>query len=208
MGQASGGKAIDACHRSARSGQTEQRQVDACEALPAAQMYLCLAQTHEVADADLVVMAAVTNKATAAPRSRLCPLQGAHQCQLDIIRSIVCTDLGFIVTVSYCRAMYIYAEDHMDKPKRVLKASAARFSGLAWDKANNWLLTGAADGCVKVWSLEGRILDELMHSSDQASLLTSLLLWSFGYCLQGLCGCSGRLELHPVDQVYATTCTG
>ena len=98
-------------------------------------------------------------------------MQGAQQCQLDIIRSIVCTDLGFIVTVSYCRAMYIYAENHLTTPKRVLKASAARFSGLAWDKANNWMLTGAADGCVKVWSLEGRILDELMHFSDQASIV-------------------------------------
>lgn len=86
---------------------------------------------------------------------------------MDIIRSIVCTDLGFIVTVSYCRAMYIYPEDRMTAPKRIKKASVARLSGLAWDKANNWLLTGAADGCVKVWSLEGRILDELMHSSDQ-----------------------------------------
>ena len=59
----------------------------------------------------------------------------------------------------------------MTTPKRVAKASAARFSALAWDKANNWLLTGAADGCVKVWSQEGRILDELMHTSDQVCLL-------------------------------------
>ena len=75
--------------------------------------------------------------------------------------------MGFVVTLSYDRAMYIYQEDHMTTPKRVPKASAARFSALAWDKANNWLLTGAADGCVKVWSQEGRILDELMHTSDQ-----------------------------------------
>ena len=93
------------------------------------------------------------------------------QCHSDIIRSIVCTDMGFVVTLSYDRAMYIYGEDHMTSPKRVTKASAARFSALAWDKANNWLLTGAADGCVKVWSQEGRILDELMHTSDQVCLL-------------------------------------
>ena len=93
--------------------------------------------------------------------------QGSQHCQTDIIRSIVCTDMGFVVTLSYDRAMYIYQEDHMTTPKRVAKASAARFSALAWDKANNWLLTGAADGCVKVWSQEGRILDELMHTSDQ-----------------------------------------
>lgn len=58
----------------------------------------------------------------------------------------------------------------MTTPTRVRKASAARFTALAWDKANNWLLTGAADGCVKVWSQEGRILDELMHTSDQVHL--------------------------------------
>ncbi|KAL3157712.1 hypothetical protein ABBQ32_012143 [Trebouxia sp. C0010 RCD-2024] len=99
------------------------------------------------------------------------PLQGAEQCHTDIIRSIVCTDMGFIVTLSYDRAMYIYGEERMTTPTRVRKASAARFTAVAWDKANNWLLTGAADGCVKVWSQEGRILDELMHTSDQAAAL-------------------------------------
>ncbi len=84
--------------------------------------------------------------------------------------------MGFIVTLSYDRAMFIYGEDHLATPKRVAKASAARFSALAWDKANNWLLTGAADGCVKVWSQEGRILDELMHTSDQVQLSWSVHL--------------------------------
>ena len=105
------------------------------------------------------------------------------QCHSDIIRSIVCTDMGFVVTLSYDRAMYIYGEDHMTSPKRVTKASAARFSALAWDKANNWLLTGAADGCVKVWSQEGRILDELMHTSDQVRLLH---LWREKFKMKGL----------------------
>lgn len=107
-----------------------------------------------------------------------CSLQGVDQCHSDIIRSIVCTDMGFIVTVSYDRAMYIYGEDHMTTPTRVRKASAARFTALAWDKANNWLLTGGADGCVKVWSQEGRILDELMHTSDQVCTFSfSLHAW-------------------------------
>lgn len=104
-----------------------------------------------------------------------CSLQGAEQCHTDIIRSIVCTDMGFIVTLSYDRAMYIYGEERMTTPTRVRKASAARFTAVAWDKANNWLLTGAADGCVKVWSQEGRILDELMHTSDQVCTCTSWL---------------------------------
>ena len=95
--------------------------------------------------------------------------QGPQQCQSDIIRSVVCTDMGFVVSVSYDRAMFVYAEDHMTAPRRVAKASAARFSAVAWDKANNWLLTGASDGCVKVWSQEGRLLDELMHTSDQVT---------------------------------------
>jgi len=85
--------------------------------------------------------------------------------------------MGFIITLSYDRAMYIYGEDHMTSPKRVAKASAARFSALAWDKNNNWLLTGAADGCVKVWSQEGRILDELMHTSDQVLYMHMSIWW-------------------------------
>ncbi|KAL0052582.1 hypothetical protein WJX82_004239 [Trebouxia sp. C0006] len=114
------------------------------------------------------IFAAVTDDTNKVLHEAMPPLQGPQQCQSDIIRSVVCTDMGFIVTLSYDRAMFIYGEDHLATPKRVAKASAARFSALAWDKANNWLLTGAADGCVKVWSQEGRILDELMHTSDQA----------------------------------------
>ncbi|KAA6425225.1 MAG: hypothetical protein FRX49_04720 [Trebouxia sp. A1-2] len=117
------------------------------------------------------IFAAVTDDINKVLHEAMPPLQGPQHCQSDIIRSVVCTDMGFIVTLSYDRAMFIYGEDHLATPKRVTKASAARFSALAWDKANNWLLTGAADGCVKVWSQEGRILDELMHSSDQAAAL-------------------------------------
>ncbi|DBA82705.1 TPA: hypothetical protein ACH3X1_006940 [Trebouxia sp. C0004] len=117
------------------------------------------------------IFAAVTDDSNKVLHEAMPPLQGPQHCQSDIIRSVVCTDMGFIVTLSYDRAMFIYGEDHLATPKRVAKASAARFSALAWDKANNWLLTGAADGCVKVWSQEGRILDELMHTSDQAAAL-------------------------------------
>ena len=99
--------------------------------------------------------------------------------------------MGFIVTLSYDRAMFIYGEDHLATPKRVAKASAARFSALAWDKANNWLLTGAADGCVKVWSQEGRILDELMHTSDQVQLLR--------VCALGMLCCSSDAMLSHTD---------
>lgn len=100
--------------------------------------------------------------------------------------------MGFIVTLSYDRAMFIYGEDHLATPKRVAKASAARFSALAWDKANNWLLTGAADGCVKVWSQEGRILDELMHTSDQVQLLR--------VCALGVLCCSSDAMLIHTDE--------
>ena len=82
--------------------------------------------------------------------------------------------MGFIVSVSYDRAMYIYNEEHLHTPKKVLQASASRLTSVAWDKANNWLVTGSADGCVKVWSQEGRCLDQLVQCSDQVCLLVPL----------------------------------
>lgn len=96
-------------------------------------------------------------------------MQAPQHCQADIIRSIACTDMGFIVTVSYDRAMFIYNEEHLHSVKKVPQASASRFTSVAWDKANNWLVTGSADGSVKVWSQEGRCLDQLVQCSDQVS---------------------------------------
>ena len=75
--------------------------------------------------------------------------------------------MGFIVTVSYDRALFIYNEEHLHTPKKVPQASASRFTSVAWDKANNWVVTGSADGAVKVWSQEGRCLDQLVQCSDQ-----------------------------------------
>ena len=104
-------------------------------------------------------------------------LQAPQHCQSDLIRSIVCTDMGFIVSVSYDRAMYIYNEEHLHTPKKVLQASASRLTSVAWDKANNWLVTGSADGCVKVWSQEGRCLDQLVQCSDQVRLFLHHCAW-------------------------------
>ena len=106
-------------------------------------------------------------------------MQAPQHCQSDIIRSIACTDMGFIITVSYDRAMFIYNEEHLHTPKKVPQAAASRFTSVAWDKANNWLVTGSADGCVKVWSQEGRCLDQLVQCSDQVCChLPRLLIWS------------------------------
>lgn len=63
-------------------------------------------------------------------------------------------------TCSFDKNICMYEFDKLDKPKeafqRIRKCHTAAIVSMGYDSYNNCILTGAIDGSMKVWSMEGR----------------------------------------------------
>ena len=70
-------------------------------------------------------------------------------------------DVSLVVDAHrYDKSICVYEFDKLDKPKeamqRIRKCHTAAIVSMAYDHSNNCILTGAIDGSMKVWSMEGR----------------------------------------------------
>eukprot|EP00798_Chlamydomonas_sp_ICE-L_P013183 gene13183-30648_t len=116
------------------------------------------------------------------------PLKGPDLCHSDVVKCIIVTDAGKIISGGYDRSICIYEFDKLDKPKealqRVRKCHTAAIVSMAYDTSNNCILTGSIDGSMKVWSIEGRLLDKFENISDSsvnvAYIASTNLYWASG----------------------------
>lgn len=100
------------------------------------------------------------------------PLKGPDYCHTDVVKTCIITDTGKIITGGFDKCICIYEYEKLDKPKeafqRIAKCHNAAIVSMAYDNYNNVILTGAVDGSMKVWSMEGRPLDRFEAINDQA----------------------------------------
>ncbi|MEW5312499.1 MAG: hypothetical protein WDW38_004130 [Sanguina aurantia] len=116
------------------------------------------------------------------------PMRGPELCHTDVVKTIVITETGKIITGGFDKSMCFYEYDKLDKPKeaffRVRKCHAAAIVSMAYDTHNNCILTGSIDGSFKVWSLEGRLLDKFEAINDQpvavAYISSTNMYWAGG----------------------------
>ena len=87
------------------------------------------------------------------------PMQAPESCHTDIIRAIVCTSAGIIWTVSYDGAIFMYEVDRPKAVRRIHTKGSPAMCSAAFDINNGWLLTGAVDSSLAMWSQEGRCLE-------------------------------------------------
>ena len=92
-------------------------------------------------------------------RTELCHVQGPEACHTDIVRDIVCTPAGIIWTISYDGAIFMYEVDRPKAFRRIDTKGGQAMCSAAFDVINGWLLTGAVDGSLAMWSQEGRCLE-------------------------------------------------
>jgi len=99
------------------------------------------------------------------------PLKGPDLCHVDVVKCIVVTDTGKIISGGFDKNICIYEFDKLDKPKeafqRIRKCHTAAIVSMAYDTSSNSILTGSIDGGMKVWSMEGRLLDKFENINDQ-----------------------------------------
>ncbi|KAF5833397.1 WD40-repeat-containing domain protein, partial [Dunaliella salina] len=99
------------------------------------------------------------------------PFKGPDLCHADVVKCIVVTETGKIMSGGYDKSICIYEFDKLEKPReavqRIRKCHTAAIVSMAYDSSNNCILTGAIDGSMKVWSMEGRLLDKFENINDQ-----------------------------------------
>ncbi|KAJ9524068.1 hypothetical protein QJQ45_022573 [Haematococcus lacustris] len=99
------------------------------------------------------------------------PMKGPDLCHWDVVKCIVVTETGKIMSGGFDKAICIYEFDKLDKPKeafqRIRKCHTAAIVSMAYDHQNNCILSGSIDGSMKVWSMEGRLLDKFTSINDQ-----------------------------------------
>mmetsp|Transcript_33374 Transcript_33374/g.84557 ORF Transcript_33374/g.84557 Transcript_33374/m.84557 type:complete len:866 (-) Transcript_33374:212-2809(-) len=99
------------------------------------------------------------------------PLKGPELCHSDVVKCIVVTDTGKIMSGGFDKAICIYEFDKLDKPReafqRMRKCHTAAIVSMAYDHTANCILSGSIDGSMKVWSMEGRLLDKFENINDQ-----------------------------------------
>lgn len=85
----------------------------------------------------------------------------------DIVRGLcVNNKSGKLFSVGYDRAICVY---DTERPKEFLRLEGCHegaICAVTLDTENNWLITGAYDGRVKMWSQEGRCLDTFTGVTD------------------------------------------
>ncbi|KAJ9523676.1 hypothetical protein QJQ45_020098 [Haematococcus lacustris] len=88
------------------------------------------------------------------------PMKGPDLGHWDVVKCIVVTETGKIMSGGFDKAICIYEFDKLDKPKeafqRIRKCHTAAIVSMAYDHQNNCILSGSIDGSMKVWSMEGR----------------------------------------------------
>ncbi|KAK9865109.1 hypothetical protein WJX84_002030 [Apatococcus fuscideae] len=100
------------------------------------------------------------------------PFKGPDACHTDIIRTIVCTPAGIIWTISYDGAIFMYEVDRPKISRRIDTKGSPAMCGAAFDVNNGWLLTGAIDGSLAMWSQEGRCLEVMRDIGGMATRVT------------------------------------
>ncbi|EFJ43514.1 hypothetical protein VOLCADRAFT_119046 [Volvox carteri f. nagariensis] len=116
------------------------------------------------------------------------PFRGPEFCHTDVVSCMIITETGKIVTGGYDKCMCMFEYDKLDKPKeafqRVKKCHTAAIVSMAYDTYTNSILTGSIDGSMKVWSMEGRLLDKFESINDQpvavAYVPSTNMYWASG----------------------------
>ncbi|CAM6099734.1 unnamed protein product [Calypogeia fissa] len=85
----------------------------------------------------------------------------------DVVLGICCSDKGKVFTVGMDRALCFFDSDRPDDTiKKVENCHEGGITTIAFDKDGKWLVTGAYDGTVKIWSQEGHCLDSFDKITD------------------------------------------
>ncbi|KAG2444756.1 hypothetical protein HXX76_001500 [Chlamydomonas incerta] len=116
------------------------------------------------------------------------PFRGPDFCHTDIVSCMIITETGKIITGGYDKCICMYEFDKLEKPKeafqRIRKCHTAAIVSMAYDTFTNSILTGSIDGSMKVWSLEGRLLDKFESINDQpvavAYVPSTNMYWASG----------------------------
>eukprot|EP00891_Asterochloris_glomerata_P008102 jgi/Astpho2/8102/fgenesh1_pg.00120_%23_63_t len=135
----------------------------------AARACMQLRSQASMADRATVTTVALNEPGQSVLQLAMKPLRAPLHANTDIIRSIVCTEQGFIFTVSYDRCIMIYEADRMQSVRRLEKCVKSGLTCAVFDTLNGWLVTGEQDGSFRVWSQEGRCLDTFAGVSDMAA---------------------------------------
>ncbi len=76
-----------------------------------------------------------------------------------------------LLDARFDKSLCIYEFDKLDKPReafqRIRKCHTSAISSMAYDTSTNTILTGSIDGSMKVWSVEGRLLDKFENINTQ-----------------------------------------
>ncbi|GAX81669.1 hypothetical protein CEUSTIGMA_g9097.t1 [Chlamydomonas eustigma] len=116
------------------------------------------------------------------------PLKGPDLCHTDIVNCMVITETGKLITGGYDKSLCIYEFDKLDKPReafqRIRKCHTSAICSMAYDTSTNTILTGSIDGSMKVWSVEGRLLDKFENINTQpvcvAYIASTNMYWGSG----------------------------
>ncbi|KAK9840413.1 hypothetical protein WJX74_009520 [Apatococcus lobatus] len=137
------------------------------------------------------------------------PFRAPDSCHTDIIRDIVCTPAGIIWTISYDGAIFMYEVDRPRAVRRIdTKGSQAIMCSAAFDVINGWLLTGAVDGSLAMWSQEGRCL-EVMRDLGGTGTHVTYVPMTRNVWVTGRSGRIGVVDARAPDTItdyVANTC--
>ncbi|KAH9545031.1 hypothetical protein CY35_12G027600 [Sphagnum magellanicum] len=85
----------------------------------------------------------------------------------DTVQAICCSDKGKVFSTGVDKAICIFDSDRPEETIRKVKfCHEGGITAATFDIEGKWLVTGAYDGTVKIWSQEGHCLDTFSKITD------------------------------------------